>query len=245
MTSPLVLLHTNDLHGQLTPAKVERLREERESADLFFDSGDAVKAGNLAIPLGVDPVWERLSSLNCTASCPGNRESHVLESGLSAKTRGRVHPVVCANWFRVDGSRVFAPSIIVQASGLTIGVVGVMVPMVTEKTSTKALSAFRWTDPVVAAREAAESLIGKVDLLLLLSHIGHTRDLALVEKVPVFDVVLGGHSHTVLPHPVKVGKTWVCQGGSHARYFGKYTWSDGSLTGGLELWSPKQATGTP
>lgn len=186
--------------------------------------------------MGTDPVWERLASLHCTASCPGNRESHVLESGLAAKTRGRSHPVVCANWFRLDGASVFEPSLTLSAGGFKVGVVGVMVPMVTERTKTKALSAFRWTDPVIAAAQAGETLRPEVDVLILLSHIGHARDLALVEKVPFFDVVLGGHSHTVVQEPVRHGKTWICQGGSHAKFYGLYTWREGEFSGGLHSW---------
>lgn len=208
----------------------------RRGADLFFDSGDAVKAGNLSIPIGTDPVWERLVSLGCTASCPGNRESHVLESGLAAKTRGRSHPVVCANWLRLDGTSVFEPSLVVSVQGLKVGVVGVMVPMVTERSKTKALSAFRWTDPVTSAAEAGAALRGEVDVLILLSHIGHARDLVLAEQVPLFDVILGGHSHTVVQEPVRLGHTWVCQGGSHARFYGLYTWAGGQLQGGLQAW---------
>jgi 2',3'-cyclic-nucleotide 2'-phosphodiesterase (5'-nucleotidase family) len=44
----LRILHTNDLHGTLGGACMERLRLLREECDLYFDSGDAIKAGNLA-----------------------------------------------------------------------------------------------------------------------------------------------------------------------------------------------------
>jgi 2',3'-cyclic-nucleotide 2'-phosphodiesterase (5'-nucleotidase family) len=49
------------------------------------------------------------------------------------------------------------------------------------------------------------------------------------------DILFGGHSHSVLDHPVRVGSCWVCQGGSHARYVGLYEYDlgSGALTGGL------------
>ena len=233
----LVILHTNDLHGQLSSGKLARLLEARSGADVYFDSGDAVKAGNLALPLSAEPVWPRLLEAACDCSCPGNRESHILETGLTAKMRGLAHPVVCSNWFRIDGTLVFPSSLVIDRAGFRIGVVGVMVPMVTEKMKTRALSAFRWTDPTAAVRSVAAELRDEVDVLVLLSHIGHRRDLQLAVEVREFDLVLGGHSHTVVEHPVKIGRTWVCQGGSHAKYFGKYVWRpDGSLSGGLEGW---------
>lgn len=75
---PLRILHTNDFHGMLNDARETRLRELRDHTDCYFDCGDAIKSGNLAIPLKKEPVWRYLDRLDCTASVPGNRESHVL-----------------------------------------------------------------------------------------------------------------------------------------------------------------------
>ena len=237
MPNELVILHTNDLHGQLSPAKLSRLLEVRSSADVYFDSGDAIKAGNLSLPLAPEAVWPFLAEARCDCSCPGNRESHVVEAGLAAKMRGLSHPMVCANWNRTDGSPVFPPSIVIERAGFRIGVVGVMVPIVTARMSTRVISAFLWSDPVDAARTECDRLRPEVDLLVLLSHIGHRHDLALAASVPGYDLILGGHSHTVLPTPVHVGSTWVCQGGSHAKLMGRYTWSGGGLvTGELLDW---------
>lgn len=222
---PVRILHTNDLHGALTPERAASLSALRQSADLYFDSGDAIRTGNLGIPLKQEPVWGELDRLRCDASVLGNRETHVLESAFHAKIAGAAHPVLCGNLHRKDGTFPLPRTLLLKSGDIRVGIVSVMVPMVTERMRTQAMSAYLWDPPIPTARALGEELRPQVDLLIALTHIGHRQDLELAEQVPIFDAILGGHSHTVLPEPVFVGRTAVCQGGSHARYAGVYEWS--------------------
>lgn len=236
-TGTLRVLHTNDLHGRLDEQSLPFLLDLREKADLYFDTGDGIKAGNLGVPLGPEPYWECLRRARCTASTLGNRESHVLKAAFAAKTAGRAHPVVVANMTTRDGEPLFPASVVVESKRARIGVVGTMVAMVTSRMATAPASQYLWTDPVDAALAEAAKLAGTVDLLVLLSHIGYRYDLKLAEA-GVFDIIFGGHSHTILEKPELHGKTWVAQGGSHARYAGMYTWDFAArtLAGGLLPW---------
>lgn len=203
---------------------------------LLLDSGDCIKAGNLAIPVAEDPAWERLARAGCAAGVPGNRESHPLRAGFEAKLRGVRHPLACANLrYRKPADPPLPPSIVLEHGGVTVGVVGVMVPMVTERMASAKMSAYLWDEPIPAACEAGRELRARVDVLIALTHIGHRQDLELAERCPEFDLVLGGHSHTVVDPPVRVGDTWVCQGGSHARFAGLYRWEQGEGLVGAEL----------
>lgn len=229
----LRILHTNDLHGMLTPEKAARLKELRQEVDLYFDSGDAIKAGNLAIPLKPEAVWPLLAALRCDASVPGNRESHVLRSAVEAKFKGLQHPVLCANWHGKQVPDPFPASTIVEMNGLRVGVLGVMVPMVTKRMATAAASQFLWSNPVEVAVDFASHLKTESDVVIALTHIGFSQDKLLAEATRDIDIILGGHSHTVLEQPVKVNETWIAQGGSHGRFAGLYDWDGNELTGGL------------
>lgn len=222
------------MHGTLDQSRFERLRKLRESSDLYFDTGDAIKTGNLGVPIKPEAVWPLLDRLNCTASLLGNRETHVLEGAFNAKIAGAKHPILCANMHRKDGTYPLPRSLILESLGVRVGVLAVMVPMVTEKMATRAASAYLWDQPIPTAQSLAKEMRPQVDLLIAMTHIGHRLDLELAESCPELDVILGGHSHTVLPVPVKVGKTVICQGGSHNRFAGVYEWSpESGLTGGL------------
>lgn len=236
------ILHTNDLHGRLTPARTDAIRSLKDEDDaLLFDSGDCIKAGNLAIPVRPDPAWGLLARAGCDAGTIGNRESHVMKPAFRAKLAGASHPLLCANLKAKDGSRPLAPSAVLESGGIRVGVLGVMVAMVTTRMASAPASQFLWDPPIEAALAAARELRPNVDLLVALTHIGHREDLELAEKAStegLIDVILGGHSHTVVPAPVRVSvgagrPCWVCQGGSHGRYVGRYEWDGRELSGHL------------
>ena len=221
------ILHTNDFHGKLGEVVLAKLRPFREAADLYFDCGDCVKAGNLAIPISPEVVWSRLAALNCTGSVPGNRESHILESAFHRKMEGAVHPILCANMRDRKGELVLPESLILEVNNIRIGVFGVMVAMVTSKKATSSFSAFLWDAPIPAAERVVASLRSQVDCVIALTHIGLTQDRLLASKVSGIDLILGGHSHNVLVSPERIQDTWIAQTGSHARFAGTYVWTQG------------------
>ena len=156
-----------------------------------------------------------------------------MEAGFKAKLAGAVQPILCANLRLKAGGRPLPGDIVLETKGLRVGVFGVSVPMVTERMAAKAASAYLWSPPIAAAAECVRALRPTVDLLIGLTHVGHRMDVKMAEAVPGIDVLLTGHSHTVIEAPLRIGDTWICQGGSHGRYAGLYTWTDGTLTGGL------------
>lgn len=231
----LRILHTNDFHGKLTPELAVRISEQKRGG-LYLDSGDCIKAGNLAIPIAPDSAWPLLKQAGCDASVIGNRETHVLESAFRKKLEGAAHPVLCANLRRRDGSASPLKShIVLEQNGLKIGVFGVSVAMVTEKMATQSLSAYLWDAPIETASSMAQEIRDSVDVLIALTHIGIAQDRKLAEACPEIDLILGGHSHTVLEHPEQVNGVWIAQGGSHARFIGVYEFEPAQrfLSGGL------------
>jgi 2',3'-cyclic-nucleotide 2'-phosphodiesterase (5'-nucleotidase family) len=227
----LRILHTNDFHGALDDSRQQELATLRAGVDLYFDCGDCIKAGNLAIPLKPDPVWSRLAALTCTASVPGNRESHPLEAPFRSKIAGATHPILCANLKRKDnGAQVLSSSMLIEVGGLKVGVIAVMVPMVTARMASRHASAFLWDDPIQTAVRLAKETRAHVDCLIALTHIGFKKDVELASKCPDIDIIFGGHSHTVLEKAEVVGKTAICQAGSHGHFAGLCDWSSESGT---------------
>jgi 5'-nucleotidase / UDP-sugar diphosphatase len=53
------------------------------------------------------------------------------------------------------------------------------------------------------------------------THLGYEADLELAKAVPELDMIIGGHSHTQVQPPTKVGKTLVCQAKSEGLYLGQ------------------------
>lgn len=232
---PLRILHTNDLHGKLSDKAECALKQLRAECDLYFDSGDAIRTGNVGVPLVQDHVWDALRRLRCSAGTCGNREFHVSEKVFRAKIKGCCHPLLVANlhWNGPVRSPLqpdwpespLRKSIVLES----VGVIGVMVPMVTNRMAARHVSSFINSNPISAVAAEVEMLKPKCNGLICVSHLGLRRDVELAREVPQLNLILGGHSHDALDKPVQVGNTFVCHAGSHGRFAGVYEF-DGTLT---------------
>lgn len=73
-----------------------------------------------------------------------------------------------------------------------------------------------------AGRKAvAELRTHGAEVIVLLSHLGVDEDRSLVAEVSGIDVIVGGHSHTRLERPVRVGKTLITQTGARFERLGR------------------------
>jgi len=113
--------------------------------------------------------------------------------------------------------------LILDINGMKVGIFAVMVAMVTERMATRVASQFLWDDPIKTAQHLARELRPQVDCLIALTHIGYKKDILLAQACPEIDIIFGGHSHTVLESAEMVGKTAICQAGSHGRFAGVCT----------------------
>lgn len=72
---------------------------------------------------------------------------------------------------------------------------------------------FIFEDQLSTLSQVVHELSGKSDYLILLSHSGIDRDRKIAERYPEIDLIIGGHSQTVLSQPEKIGKTYITQVG--------------------------------
>ncbi|BCW96787.1 MAG: metallophosphoesterase [Fimbriimonadales bacterium] len=216
----LTLLHTSDAHNRWSEAFVNHLHAlKTQHHALLLDSGDAIRAGNIAAPLRPESAWEWMRRAGYDAATIGNREFHLTAAGFTAKTRGAPCPLLCANLRpkRPDAPMPVQPVWRTEHQGVRVAVLGLTVPMVTSRMRVAALSAYLFDPPLTVAREWVPRLRPEADLLIALTHIGYTQDCLLAEACPELDVILGGHSHTPTDAPEQVNGVWL----SHAPPFCK------------------------
>lgn len=225
----LVILHTNDLHNRLMKRedRFARLHEivqvERANPPvLLLDAGDAVASGNLTFNPAGEPILDRMSEIGYHAMTVGNREFHFTEVGFRTTLSRARFPVLCANIrARGDATLPVRSHLILETPVGRVGIFGVTVPMITERMLSQHVSAYVFDDPVQKGRELAEQLRPQVDLLIALTHIGLARDIELAKEAPFTDLIVGGHSHSVLEQPLWEGRVAIVQAGCHARYLGR------------------------
>lgn len=103
--------------------------------------------------------------------------------------------------------------------GFKVGVIACTIPLPTSYD----LLGWDIEEPLKAIERLIERHRESVDLFILLSHLGLPTDLTLAEQFPEIAVILGGHTHHLLPEGEKVNQTLVAGAGKFGRHIGKVT----------------------
>jgi hypothetical protein len=212
----VVLLHDNDMHFNFNhreafAAKLEEVR--RQYVNVFL-----LNAGDVFVRAPErwnDPRPEYYARESCAiidtmnafrydAMTLGNHEFDYIDD-LTVAALGRAKfPLLAAN-IEVTTDRMPRPQPYHQletANGLPIAVLGLSVAYAKE--------GVRSHDPVAVARDYLH-LRQQYPLLVGLTHLGFRNDNRLAETLGTFDVILGGHSHTMVNPAVSVNGVLIAQ----------------------------------
>lgn len=113
--------------------------------------------------------------------------------------------------------------VVFERKGRRIVVLGLTVPMITEQMLSRKVSAYVFEAPLHCAQRLVPLLRERYapDLFVALTHIGYARDQELAATVPGIDLIIGGHSHTVLEEGTRVENTLIVQAGSRGSHVGR------------------------
>lgn len=242
-----VVLHTNDVHGQVLPrkatwlkrenppmvgglariaARVQREKREAEKAGahvLVLDGGDCYQGTPEGVIDGGLPFLRAMTAVGYDAVCVGNHEFDFGVPHLVTLLRESKLPSVLANVLeRATNVRVAwtPPWRIVERAGIRIALVGLVAPETPEITHPDA-GAFVFVDPAVALVDARAEIGKRADWILPVTHLGVDDDRAVARAHPDLPLVVGGHSHTFLKEGVREGTTLIVQTGSKASALGR------------------------
>ena len=237
----VTILHTNDIHGRVeglarVATLVERIREETPHRVIYVDAGDVEETTTRLSNLTKGVAMHRLlSAAGCEVSVVGN--AVWLRYGpqvIPDQARAASYPLLLANLTPVEG---------VQDTALIdgVGFVGVTDPFLSFLGG-EIDYGIRPTDEVEAVLRGARELRAQgARLVVCLSHLGYSRvagnrdvatiDPELAEQVQgEVDVIVGAHSHDLLPEGDRVGSVLVTQAGSFAEYLGRIDVLGGEIT---------------
>lgn len=278
----LTILHINDWHSRIEsisafdstcPAKdegegkcfggaarlVTAVREQRAKlADenvVFLNGGDNFQGSLFYTTYKGKAEAEFLNLMDTDAMVVGNHEFDDGEDGLAAFLGEVKFPVLGSNVKASSASSLgdkVKSFTILEVGGERIGIVGAVTNDTPEISSPGPNVTIE--EDVASIAAAVKEVAGQgVSKIIALTHVGYPRDIEAIAKIPGVDVVVGGHSHTLLsdtiegaagPYPTWVDnplgyKVPVVQAASYSKYLGnvKVTFSDIGIV--------KEATGDP
>lgn len=224
----LVLLSTNDMHAKIQhfPRLAAAVEACRDTAQLvvLVDAGDRW-TGNAYVDMAPTPgmpILALMNRLGYDVATLGNHEFDHGQAFLGRMIDSMDFEVVCANV--VSDTCTFPqlpPYTILDRDGIRIGFVGVVTNYEGPGHPAGNASSFEgleFPDPQALAVKYAAELRPKVDVLVLVSHMGDDRDEELLDRETQYDVVIGGHTHQEIDK--RVGGTLLTQTGKNLQNVG-------------------------
>lgn len=226
----LIILHSNDIHGRVEglariATLVEQTRAENPAiAVLYVDGGDIEETAEYISNVTRGVAMHRLLSIaGCQVATVGNGGilrygSHLLVDYAAAAD----YPLLLAN-LRTPAGEILpgtVPTTILTAGSLRVGFIGLTAKFFDIYETFFGLRSL--PDTPLVHELTSELRQQGANIVVLLSHLGLPDDRIVAEEVQDdIDLIIGAHTHDVLPEGEWVGKVPIAQAGMYAEYLGR------------------------
>ncbi len=226
-----VILHTNDVHAKIDNMdKLSAYKKEMEQKydDVILLSAGDIFSGNPVVDVYKEKGYPMIDLMNKTGyqmSVPGNHEFDYGEKTLKERINDAEFPFICAN---IDTKNSvldpFKPYQVVETNGVSLFFLGLIETWNNGLPSThpEKVKGLTFSNPMDIVKNYIPEA-KKHNLFIGLTHLGYKTDKYLIEKYPQFDIVIGGHSHTLVKKPEKYKETLLTQAGDDLNFVGKVT----------------------
>ncbi len=239
------ILHSNDMHGDflaevcgkkgkligglsLLSGYINQVRQEEKNV-LYVISGDMVQGSLIDSEYKGISTIEIMNYLAPDMVALGNHEMDYGLPHLLFLEKMANFPIVNANlYIKKYNKRLMNPYKIIEKDGFDILFSGILTEKVMDS-----LKQDKLIGSFITLEEASRE-VGKIcnayknddiDLTILLTHIGYESDIKLAELLEPewgVDMIIGGHSHTVLKKPTEVNNILIAQAGVGSDQVGRF-----------------------
>jgi 5'-nucleotidase/UDP-sugar diphosphatase len=244
-TKNFTILHSNDMHGDflaevggaegnligglaLLSGYISKVRQEEENV-LYVISGDMLQGSIIDSEYKGISTIEIMNYLSPDVVTLGNHEVDYGLPHLLFLEKMANFPIVNANlYIRKYNRRLMRPYLVLNVAGFDIMFIGLITEAVLQSLK---------TDQQIAtfiSLEDASREVGRIcnaykdediDLTVLLTHIGFESDqelAAMLDPQWGVDMIIGGHSHTILEQPAVVNDILITQAGTGTDQIGRF-----------------------
>lgn len=233
-TTKITIIHTNDTHARLEGtateigfAKIATLIKEAKEANpntLVLDAGDTLHGMPIVNISKGENAIKVLEAAGYDYMTLGNHDfNYGYERLLELRDLSSVE-MISANIIK-DGENLFNPYVIKEMGGVKIGIFGLTTPETAYKTSPSNVEGLIFADSIEVSKKMVEELKDKTDIIIALVHIGLDESSvitskAIAEAVEGIDLIIDGHSHTLLENGLLINNTLIAQTGNYDQNLG-------------------------
>ena len=255
----LTILHTNDIHSRIESinkydstcnaeseaegkcfggvarikSAVDAKRAELAGQNvLVLDAGDPFQGSLFYTTYKGAAEAEFMEAIGYDAMAVGNHEFDDGPEGLAKFIDAVSFPVISGNLDLSSEASIkdkVGNHVVLEVGGEKIGIISALATDTVDTSSPGDNVVFQDEIDSVKADVAALEAVG-VNKIIALTHVGLPKDLDIAAAVPGIDVVVGGHSHSLLsntsdraqgPYPTMVGDTAVVTAYAYSKYLGE------------------------
>lgn len=237
-TKTITIIHTNDTHARLLSnetnigfAKIATLVKEAKAANpntLVLDAGDTLHGMPIVnISKGGNAI-KVLESTGYDYMTIGNHDFNYGQERLLELRDMTSIGMISANILDENGQNVFTPYVIKDIDGVKVGIFGLSTPETAYKTSPSNVTGLTFANPIETAKKIVDEIKDETDVIIGLVHLGldggsEFTSEKLANEVDGIDVLIDGHSHTLLENGLLVNDTLIAQTSEHDKNVGKVT----------------------
>ena len=240
-----VILHSNDMHGDflaeaqggdgnligglsLLSGYIKKVRREEKNT-LYMIAGDMLQGSMIDSEFKGVSTMEIMNYLAPDVVTLGNHEMDYGLPHLLFLEKMANFPIVNANlYIKKFHKRLMQPYTILNVDGFDVMFIGIITDSVVKSLKTDS------NVGTFVGLEDASSEVGRVcnmykdddiDLTILLTHIGFESDkelAAMLDPAWGVDMIIGGHSHTILDQPAVVNNILIAQAGTGTDQIGRF-----------------------
>lgn len=248
----IVVIYDNDVHCGIDGyPKMAGLRDAISDTAFtaLVSSGDFLQGGTTGALSHGQYIVDIMKTMNYDAITLGNHEfDYGVPAMLKLLEQVDAH-VACVNFRDMNGKRIYEPYVMKQMGNKKVAFIGAVTPTAM---ATEAYSFFDKDDNQIydLAQEEVYQMVQEqvnearkagADYVIMITHLGEDKNSmnvdshGLVEATNGIDIVLDGHSHSVIPHDTVYNKDGkpiiVTQTGTKLANIGKLVISpDGKFT---------------
>lgn len=247
----LMFLHTNDTHARLIPFShkthgpdsggivrrsglVNSIREKYPHA-LLLDAGDMFQGTPFYNIFKGEACHRAAVACGYDATTLGNHELDNSFENLQMQLQKSGMRLLCCNvFYRGTAKHAFKPYHVFIRNGYRIGVIGSIGNDAFACIDIKTKAGLESRDQTLSVRETAKKIRPYTDFIVVLSHAGIIEDKQMAAEISEIDLIIGGHSHEELQHPLLITNkeqqtrynnglngTIVAQAGEHGIFLGQ------------------------
>lgn len=254
----LVILHSNDMHGDflaeargtegkligglaLLSGYINRVRQEEQNV-LYVISGDMVQGSVIDSEYKGVSTMEIMNWLAPDVVTLGNHELDYGLSHLLFLEKVANFPIVNGNlYIKTHHKRLMRPYLILNVDGLNIMFLGIITEAILGKLKSDEIGTYIGIEDACAetGRICNAYRDSDIDLTVLLTHIGFEEDkklAAMLDPQWGVDLIIGGHSHTILEQPAVVNDILIAQAGVGTDQIGRFDITVDSRTNSIVTW---------